>query len=155
MKHSIKRLVSLALVAVMLVGSALAFASCGNSEIEVPKFSDDTIKIGLTGPLTGGAAVYGEAVYNGARLAISEINEAGGLDGVLFSFEMFDDGHDASKVATGYASLKGKGMQISLGTVTTAPGLEYKELSKKDNLFVLTPSASGDKIPEYTNTYQM
>ena len=155
MKRTIKRLVSLALVAVMLVGSAFAFASCGNSEIEVPKFSEDTIKIGLTGPLTGGAAVYGEAVYNGARLAISEINEAGGLNGVLFSFEMYDDTHDASKVATGYASLMDKGMQISLGTVTTAPGLEYKELSKKDNLFVLTPSASGDKIPEYANAYQM
>jgi branched-chain amino acid transport system substrate-binding protein len=45
-------------------------------------------------------------------------------------------------------------MQLSLGTVTTGPGLEFKELSK-DKMFVLTPSASGDKIPEYSNAYQM
>ncbi len=155
MKHFTKRLVSLSLMAVMLVAMTLSFASCGKDDLNVPKFSDDTIKIGITGPLTGGAAIYGEAVYNGARLAISEINDNGGLDGIKFSFEMFDDVHDATKVATGYASLKGKGMQISLGTVTTAPGLEFKELAKNDNLFVLTPSASGDKIPEYSNAFQM
>ena len=46
-------------------------------------------------------------------------------------------------------------MQISLGTVTTGPGLEFKEMAKEDNVFVLTPSASGDAIPEYDNAYQM
>lgn len=148
------RILALALAVVMAV-SVFAFASCKKDEIEVPKFSEDTIKIGLTGPLTGAAAVYGQAVYNGAKLAVHEINEKGGLDGIKFSLEMFDDTHDPTKVATGYASLIGKGMQISLGTVTTGPALEFKELSKNDNLFVLTPSASGDKVPEYANAFQM
>ncbi|MBR2474277.1 MAG: ABC transporter substrate-binding protein [Clostridia bacterium] len=148
-----KRILALALAVVTAV-SVFSFASCSGDDIEVPEFSAETIKIGVSGPLTGAAAVYGQAVYNGARLAIHEINEAGGLDGTLFSFEMFDDTHDPTKVATGYASLTGKGMQLSLGTVTTGPGLEFKELSKT-NMFVLTPSASGDKIPEYANAYQM
>lgn len=149
-----RRITALALVLVMAV-STFAFAGCSDT-IEVPTFSDDTIKIGITGPLTGGAAIYGNAVYNGAKLAVYEINEKGGLDGVKFSFEMYDDQHDATKVATGYASLKDKGMQISLGTVTTGPGLEFKPLAKADNMFVLTPSASGDKIPQDAdNAYQM
>ena len=148
-----KRILAFALAVVMAV-SVFSFASCSGDDIEVPEFSADTIKIGASGPLTGAAAVYGQAVYNGARLAIHEINEAGGLDGTLFSFEMFDDTHDPTKVATGYASLTGKGMQLSLGTVTTGPGLEFKEISKND-MFILTPSASGDKIPEYANAYQM
>ena len=148
-----RKIIAFALAAIMVVAS-FSFVSCGEETIEVPKFSDDTIKIGITGPLTGPAAVYGKAVYNGAKLAIHEINEAGGLDGVMFSFEMFDDTHDPTKVATGYASLVDKGMQLSLGTVTTGPGLEFKELSKNDNLFVLTPSASGDKVPEYANAFE-
>ncbi len=41
-----------------------------------------TIKIGGIGPLTGGAAVYGIAVKNGAELAVKEINEAGGIGGM-------------------------------------------------------------------------
>ena len=130
-------------------------ASCSKSELEVPEFSNDTIKIGISGPLTGAAAVYGIAVYNCAKLAVSEINEAGGLDGVMFSLEMFDDQHKADLVAQGYADLMDKGMQISLGTVTTKPGLEFKDLSMEDELFVLTPSASGDDIPENYNTFQM
>ena len=150
-----KRILTLVLAVVMVV-SAFSFVACGESEIEVPKFSEDTIKIGLTGPLTGGAAIYGQAVYNGAMLAIYEINENGGLNGVKFSFEMQDDKHDATKVDPAYAALKDKGIQISLGTVTTAPGLAFKPLAKADNLFVLTPSASGDKIPaDADNSYQM
>jgi len=46
-------------------------------------------------------------------------------------------------------------MQVSLGTVTTAPGLEFKNLSVDDNVFFLTPSASGDDIPTNDNGYQM
>ena len=131
------------------------FVSCGGDELNVPKFSEETINIGCSGPLTGGAAVYGKAVYNAARLAVSEINKAGGLDGIMFAFEMYDDQHIPTLVNTGYADLLGKGMQISLGTVTTKPALEWKELSKDDNVFSLTPSASGDAVPEYANAFQM
>ncbi len=111
--------------------------------------------IGVSGPLTGGAAVYGVAVQNSAQMAVDEINAAGGLNGVEFKFVATDDMHDATKVATNYSSMLEGGMQVSLGTVTTAPGLEYKLLSQDDNVFFLTPSASGDDIPNGDNGYQM
>ena len=111
--------------------------------------------IGVSGPLTGGAAVYGVAVQNSAQMAVDEINAAGGLNGVEFKLVATDDMHDATKVATNYSSMLEGGMQVSLGTVTTAPGLEYKLLSQDDNVFYLTPSASGDDIPNGDNGYQM
>ena len=111
--------------------------------------------IGVSGPLTGPAAVYGVAVKNSAQMAVDEINAAGGFDGVNFKFVATDDVHDATKVAANYASMLEGGMQVSLGTVTTAPGLEFTKLSAEDNIFFLTPSASGDKIPEFDNGYQM
>ena len=111
--------------------------------------------IGVSGPLTGGAAVYGVAVQNSAQMAVDEINAAGGLNGVEFKLVATDDMHDATKVATNYSSMLEGGMQVSLGTVTTAPGLEYKLLSQDDNVFFLTPSASGDDIPNGDNGYQM
>ena len=111
--------------------------------------------IGVSGPLTGPAAVYGVAVKNSAQMAVDEINAAGGFDGVNFKFVATDDVHDATKVAANYASMLEGGMQVSLGTVTTAPGLEFTKLSAEDNVFFLTPSASGDKIPEFDNGYQM
>ena len=111
--------------------------------------------IGASGPLTGAAAVYGVAVQNAAQMAVDEINAAGGLNGVNFKLVMLDDKHDPANVSANYSSLLEGGMQISLGTVTTGPGMEFKNLANDDNVFFLTPSASGDEIPEFSNGYQM
>ena len=119
------------------------------------KKSGNEIVIGMSGPLTGGAAVYGVAVMNSAQLAVDEINEAGGVNGYKLRLEALDDMHDATKVSTNYATLLEKGMQVSLGCVTTKPCLEFAKLSKEDNVFFLAPSATGDKVVEGDNAYQM
>ncbi len=138
---------------VMALAMVLSFAACGG---ESTYTADNTeYVIGLSGPLTGGAAVYGVAVKNAAQMAVDEINAAGGLNGVNFKLLATDDTHDAAKVATNYSSMFEGGMQVSLGCVTTAPGMEFSKLSLEDNVFFLTPSASGDKIPANANGYQM
>ena len=144
MKNVFFKALALCLCLVM-VGAI--FAGCNKKE--------EAIVIGFSGPLTGAAAVYGTAVKNSAEMAVEEINAAGGLNGIPLKLEATDDKHDATLVETNYNTLMDKGMQVSLGTVTTAPGLEFKELSKKDNVFFHTPSASGDAIPEFDNGYQM
>ena len=138
---------ALALVMCALL-AATAFVGCGESK-------DEKYVIGLSGPLTGGAAVYGIAVKNSAQMAIDEINAAGGLDGVMFQLEALDDQHDSTKVATNYAAMVDKGMHVSLGTVTSAPCLEFAKLAKEDNVFFLTPSASSDDVAKEANAYQM
>ena len=150
-----KKLLAMVLALTMLVA---CFASCGN-DTATTSSADNTAKgeiiIGMSGPLTGGAAVYGVAVKNSAQMAVDEINAAGGFDGVMLKLIATDDTHDATKVAANYANLLEAGMHLSLGTVTTGPGLEFTELSLEDNVFFLTPSASGDKIPQYDNGFQM
>jgi len=130
------------------------FAGCSSSGSGYTANNTEFV-IGLSGPLTGGAAMYGQAVANAAQMAVDEINAAGGLNGIKFKLVATDDMHDATKVSTNYSSLLEGGMQVSLGTVTTAPGLEFKNLSADDNVFFLTPSASGDDIPTNPNGYQM
>ena len=146
-----KKVFAIMMAAVMVVG---LFAGCGGAE---PSYTANNTEyvIGVSGPLTGGAAIYGQAVANAAQMAVDEINAAGGLNGVMFKLIATDDQHDATKVSTNYANMMNQGMQASLGTVTTAPGLEFKTLSKEDNVFFLTPSASGDAIPEFDNGFQM
>lgn len=148
MKSMFKKVVA----AIMALAMVFALASCGGTGYT----SENTqYVIGFSGPLTGAAAVYGVAVNNAAQMAVDEINAAGGLNGIEFKLVATDDTHDAAKVAANYASMLEGGMQVSLGTVTTAPGLEYSKLSAEDNVFFLTPSASGDDIPEFDNGYQM
>ena len=144
------KILSLALSVVLCLG---ILASCGGS-VNYASENAEYI-IGLSGPLTGGAAMYGTAVANSAQMAVDEINAAGGLNGVKFKLIATDDMNDATKVSTNYSSMFEGGMQVSLGTVTTQPGLEYKNLSADDNVFFITPSASGDAIPANPNGYQM
>ena len=131
------------------------FAGCKKGGANGYTANNTEFVIGVSGPLTGGAAMYGKAVANAAQIAVDEINAAGGLNGVKFKLIAMDDMHDAAKISTNYSSLLEGGMQVSLGTVTTAPGLEFKNLSAEDNVFFLTPSASGDDIPTNPNGYQM
>lgn len=148
MKKTLKKVSVLFMALAMVLG----LAACGGADYT----SENTeFVIGLSGPLTGDAAVYGVAVKNAAQMAVDEINAAGGLNGTKFKLVATDDTHDATKVATNYATMYEGGMQVSLGTVTTAPGLEFSKLSAEDNVFFLTPSASGDKIPEKDNGFQM
>lgn len=148
MKAMLKKFVALLAVFAML----FSLAACGGDN-----FTAENTKyvIGFSGPLTGDAAVYGVAVHRSAQMAVDEINEAGGLNGIMFELVATDDTHDANKVSTNYSNMYENGMQVSLGTVTTAPGLEYSKLSSDDNVFFLTPSASGDDIPKTGNGFQM
>ncbi|MBQ8333430.1 MAG: ABC transporter substrate-binding protein [Clostridia bacterium] len=143
------KVLSFVLAAVMTLG---LFAGCG--AVNYAENNTEYV-IGVSGPLTGGAAIYGTAVANSAQMAVDEINAAGGLNGVTFKLIAADDMNDAAKIATNYSSMYEGGMQVSLGTVTSAPGLEFKNLSHDDNVFFLTPSASADGIPEFDNGYQM
>ena len=144
-----KKFLALMLAVVMIAAMCTA---CGGKGYT----SENTeYVIGASGPLTGATAVYGVAVQNAAQMAVDEINAAGGLNGVKFKLVMMDDKHDAANISSNYSSLLEGGMQVSLGTVTTAPGMEFKNLANDDNVFFLTPSASGDKIPEFENGFQM
>ena len=146
---TIKRILALTLCFVLAM---TCLTACGKTNYSA---NNTEYVIGVSGPLTGAAAVYGVAVKNSAQIAVDEINAAGGLDGVNFKLVALDDTHDATKVAANYASLLESGMQVSLGTVTTGPGLEFTNLSVEDNVFFLTPSASGDDIPVNPNGFQM
>ena len=56
-------------------------------------YTGTPIKIGGIGPITGGAAIYGQAVKNAEELAVKEINAANGSD--VFEWKFEDDEHDA------------------------------------------------------------
>lgn len=111
------------------------------------------IKIGGIGPLTGGAAVYGNSAANGAKIAVEEINALGGMQ---FELNFQDDEHDAEKAVNAYNNLKDWGMQILYGTVTTTPAIAVTAESFTDRIFTLTPSASSTSVIEgKDNVFQM
>ena len=151
MKKFIAMLLALAMV--------LSLAACGAKEeapaanAEAPAEVAGAIKLGMCGPLTGGAAVYGTAVQAGMQIAVEEINAKGGIQ---FALNTQDDEHDTEKAANAYNALKDWGMQIMAGPVTTAPSNVVAAECANDEIFMLTPSASGVSVIEYgDNIFQI
>ena len=118
-------------------------------------FADDTFKIGGIGPITGGAAVYGQAVMNASQMAADDINAAGGINGYQIEFNFQDDEHDAEKSVNAYNTLKDWGMQMLLGTVTSTPCTAVEGEASNDNMFLLTPSGSAVESISGDNAFRV
>ena len=150
-----KKLFSLALAVAM----TMSLAACGGGSSSNAGSSSDTsgntaFKLGGTGPLTGDASIYGLAAQRGAQIAVDEINAEGGA--IQFELKYEDDQHDPEKAVNAYNALKEWGMQISLGSVTSQPGISTSALNYEDSIFALTPSASSpDVLTGKDNVYQM
>ena len=79
-----------------LFGAALALVSAGGAA-QTPGVSNDTVLIGSHGPVTGPASFLGLGGRDGAELAISEINAAGGVHGRKLKMIFEDDGFSPAK----------------------------------------------------------
>lgn len=152
MKMSVKKVLAVVMALALVV---TCFAACSSKTTGENTTTTKTLKIGGIGPVTGGAAVYGIAVKNGAELAVAEINAAGGINGMQVEFQWQDDEHDAEKSVNAYNTLKDWGMQILMGTVTTNPCKAVNEYTKADNMFQLTPSASAAACVANDNAFQV
>ena len=159
-----KKFLSLCMAAVMVFalvacgGNTTNNSTSGNSSNSGS--TDDagstaaTFKIGVIGPQTGDAAIYGTHVAWAAQIAVDEINALGG--DIQFELMVEDDVNDAETSVNAYNALMDDEMQLLVGTVTTTPALSVVPLTYEDRVFTLTPSASGDDVIENNdNVFQI
>lgn len=146
MKKVFALVMAVVMAATMLVG-------CGSGETT----DKNTVKIGMTGPLTGDNAVYGKAVEAGIEIAVEEINAAAAENGGLkLAFKSEDDEGDGEKAVSGYNVLKDWGMQAFIGTVTSGACNAVAPEAVADGMFLLTPSASSVEVAMAgATTFQM
>ena len=124
-----------------------------NTDDNAAAGASGTFKIGGIGPLTGDAAIYGNAAMNGAKIAVEEINALGGIQ---IEFQAQDDVSDPETSVNAYNSLLDWGMQALIGPVTTGPAISVSAEANNDRVFCLTPSASStDVIDGKDNMFQI
>lgn len=125
-----------------------------SAPVEPSSAASGTFKIGGVGPLTGDAAIYGQAAMNGAQIAVDEINALGGA--VQFEFKPEDDVADGETSVNAYNNLMDWGMQALVGPVTTGAAISVSAKLYEERVFGLTPSASStDVISGKDNVYQV
>lgn len=146
----IKRIFSLSLITLMTV---TALAGCAGN---TPGAGDKKVfSIGGSGPLTGDAASYGISVKQGAEIAIAEINEAGGVNGMEFVYTILDDEAEAQPAISAYNKLMDEGVDVILGNVTSGSTIAITELTKEDGILQITPSGSALDCTKYDNAFRI
>ena len=134
-----KKMLAMILAVVMCVG---LLAACGDKP-SGNQPADNVIKLGMTGPLTGDAAIYGLATSRGAQIAVDEINAKGGIQ---FEFQAQDDVADGETAVNAYNKLMDWGMDVMIGTVTSGACIAVAAETYADRVFTLTPSASSADV---------
>ena len=128
-----------------VTASAAALAACGGSG-SGSTAGADVITIGVIGPLTGGAAVYGNAVVNGAMLYIDQVNANGGINGKQINAIKMDEKGDATEAVNVYTKMLDEGITGLVGDVTTGPTLAVVAESQEANMPMVTASATAEAV---------
>ena len=126
--------------------------------------SSSPVKIGVITPQTGEVAVYGVAVANGVKMALDEINAAGGvLGGRKIEATYLDDKKDSTEAANCFNKLLSSGVCAIIGSVTSGITAGLGTLANQNKMLLLTPTATADTITEglptvfracYADSYQ-
>ena len=121
-----------------------------------PAFAADSIKIAITGPFSGGSAPMGTSMRDGAKLAIAEINAAGGISiaGKKMKIEIVerdDEGKNerGALIAQELASMDD--LSGVIGTVNTGIALSGdKHLQEKGITKIITPAAGSASMTQWS-----
>jgi branched-chain amino acid transport system substrate-binding protein len=106
----------------------------------------ETIKIGVSGPFSGGSAPMGLSMRNGIRLATAEINSIGGLNGRKIELiERDDEAKDpiGAKIADELTSMK---VVATVGIVNTGVGLASIDAYQKAKIPLMIAASTGTSL---------
>src|ERR1700690_3897345 len=133
------------LITMLLVGMAAVQASAA-----------DTIKIAITGPFTGGSVPMGACMRDGAKLAIAEINAAGGVQvgDKKMKFEVIERDDEAKNERGALCSQElasMSGLSGVIGTVNTGVCLAGdKHLQERGITKIITPAAGSASMTQWS-----
>jgi branched-chain amino acid transport system substrate-binding protein len=109
--------------------------------------AQSTIKIGLSGPFTGGSASMGVSMRDGVRLAVTEINKAGGVLGKqLQVVERDDEAKNELGVQIAQELINKEQVVATLGFINTGVALASQRFYQEAEIPVLNNVATGTLI---------
>jgi branched-chain amino acid transport system substrate-binding protein len=133
-----------------LAASVVALAA----SFAVTASAQETVNIGYTGPLSGGAALYGKNTLVGLEMAAKEINDAGGFDvgGKKYKFNIvaLDDKYSPSEAAVNAKRLKAQYNAPMVFTPHSGGAFAIQAFNEQDN-FILGAYTSVPNMTERGN----
>ncbi|MFR0589556.1 ABC transporter substrate-binding protein [Bifidobacterium apri] len=136
-----------AAAAMMMSMAACSGGSMDDTSSSAGAASGNTITLGSITTNSGTAAAYGEAELKGFKLAISEINTKGGLNGKKIKLESMDDKGDATEASNAFNKLAGDNNVLAvLGPTISSTTAAVAPLADQSKLPAIAPAATSDSI---------
>ena len=111
--------------------------------------SSNEILIGHYASMTGSEATFGQSTDNGIKLAVDEINEAGGINGKKIRLITYDDKGDAREVGTAVTRLTtNDGVVAVLGEVASKLSLAGAPVCQDAGIPMISPSSTNPQVTE-------
>ncbi|WP_270311092.1 ABC transporter substrate-binding protein [Streptococcus infantarius] len=130
---------------------SIALAACSKSPDVTANATGttigDTIKVGVNLELTGTVAAYGNAENNGVKLAVQEINKAGGVDGKKIELVTKDNKSENAEASTAATNLAIQSqVNAMIGPATSGAVAAASLNAQKTGVPLLTPSGTQDDL---------
>ncbi|GAB3821000.1 ABC transporter substrate-binding protein [Tessaracoccus terricola] len=129
------------------VAVAGTLAACSASPGGENAADGDTIKLGVNYELSGDVATYGQASVAGIKMAIDEVNEAGGIDGKQIELVEVDNKSDAAEATTLATRLMSQdGVIACMGPATSGNFKATIPVAQDNQVPVVSGSATADDV---------
>lgn len=128
---------------------ALSFgtlAGCGGSKQTAGGTDSGTIKIGADLELTGDVAAFGSSALSGAKLAVKEINDAGGVLGKKIELVEADNAGKADEATRAAQKLISDKVVAIVGSATSGNTLAASSVATEKKVPIITPSGTALKV---------
>ncbi len=127
----------------LVVATAISAALFGSSAM-----AEDTIKVGIAGPVTGPVAQYGDMEFTGGVMAVEQINAAGGIKGKKLEAIKYDDSCDPKQAVAVANKVVNDGVQFVIGHLCSDSTLPSSDIYEDEGILMITPAATAPKITE-------
>lgn len=115
----------------------------------------DTIKLGINYELSGAVATYGQASVDGIKMAIDEVNAAGGVQGKKIELVSYDNKSDAAEATTLANKLMAQDKVLAcMGPATSGNFKATIPVANKNKVAVVSGSATADDVTYDGKTVQ-
>ena len=132
---------------------ALLFAltACGGGGQENGNAAEDgasggSYKIGVIYPMSGGNALFGNAMVDATRIAVDMINEAGGVNGTQITLAVGDGASSSEASTEATRMIDSEGVNLIFGSMSSGNANAIRSVTERSNVVLWETSAVADSV---------
>src|SRR5262245_45469117 len=122
----------------LALGLTLAFAGTAAAQI----------KIGVGGPMTGGAAAFGAQLRQGVEQAVADMNAQGGILGQKIELSIGDDGGNPREGVSVANKFVADGVKFVIGHFNSGVTIPASNVYQENGILMITPAATNPQVTE-------